>query len=158
MFVELLTGNGTYTANILSTPCLRVSVIKRLSLYEFAPKGRDFVSVVRIREGLYYRGIFQRKCMRILLVDRKLSVIERCPYQRGVRTEKFDCNQYQLIYITAKQVGKRGSSARRVFQGRSSLYKIFFYILAKCKILETALLEMCESKDLAKSFRGTARS
>ena len=43
--------------------------------------------------------------MRILLVHRKLSVIERCPYQRGVRTEKFDCNQYQLIYITAKQVG-----------------------------------------------------
>ena len=58
MFVELLTGNGTYTANILSTPCPRVSVIKRLSLYEFAPKGQDIVSVVRIREGLYYRGIF----------------------------------------------------------------------------------------------------
>ena len=38
MFVELLTGNGTYTANILSTPCPRVSVIKRLSLYEFASK------------------------------------------------------------------------------------------------------------------------
>ena len=34
----------------------RVSVIKRLSLYEFAPKGRDFVSVVCIRQGLYYRG------------------------------------------------------------------------------------------------------
>ena len=58
MFVELLTGNGTYTANILSTPCPRVSVIKRLSLYEFASKGRDFVSIVHIREGLYYRGIF----------------------------------------------------------------------------------------------------
>ena len=43
---------------ILSTPCPRVSIIKRLSLYEFAPKGRDIVSVVRIREGLYYRGIF----------------------------------------------------------------------------------------------------
>ena len=43
---------------ILSTPCPRVSIIKRLSWYEFAPKGRDIVSVVRIREGLYYRGIF----------------------------------------------------------------------------------------------------
>ena len=63
--------------------------------------------------------------MRILLVHRKLSVIERCPYQRGVCTKRFDCNQYQLIYITAKMVGKRGSSARRVFQGRSSLYKIY---------------------------------
>ena len=26
--------------------------------FEFAPKGRDFVSVVRIREGPYYRGFF----------------------------------------------------------------------------------------------------
>ena len=36
----------------------RVSVIKRLSLYTFAPKGRDFMSVARIREGPYYRGFF----------------------------------------------------------------------------------------------------
>ena len=36
----------------------RVLVIKRLSLYEFAPKGRDFVSVVRIREGPYCGGFF----------------------------------------------------------------------------------------------------
>ena len=36
--------------------------------------------------------------------------------------------------------------------------KYFFYILAKCKILETTLLEMCQSKDLAKDFRGTARN
>ena len=35
-----------------------VHIINRLSLYEFAPKGRDFVSVVRIREGPYYRGFF----------------------------------------------------------------------------------------------------
>ena len=28
-----------------------MSVIKRLSLYEFAPKGRNFVSVVRIIES-----------------------------------------------------------------------------------------------------------
>ena len=33
-------------------------MIKRLSLYEFFPKGRDFVSVVRIREGPYCRGFF----------------------------------------------------------------------------------------------------
>ena len=36
-----------------------VSVIKRLSLYEFAPKGRDLVSVVLIREGPYYRGFLE---------------------------------------------------------------------------------------------------
>ena len=52
-----------------------VSVIKRLSLYVFALWGRDLVSVVRIRDGPYYR---------ILLGNKKLSVIERCPYQRGV--------------------------------------------------------------------------
>ena len=35
---------------------------------------------VRIREGSYYRGFFKKKCMRILSVHGKLSVIERCPY------------------------------------------------------------------------------
>ena len=33
-----------------------VSIIKGLSLYVFAPKGEEFVSVVRIIEGAYYRG------------------------------------------------------------------------------------------------------
>ena len=36
----------------------RVSVIKRLGLYEFSPKSREFVSVVRVTEGPYYRGFF----------------------------------------------------------------------------------------------------
>ena len=36
-----------------------VSVIKRLSLYEFTLWGRDLVSVVRIRESPYYRGSFK---------------------------------------------------------------------------------------------------
>ena len=58
-----------------------VSIIKRLSFYEFAPEGRDFVSVVRVREGPYYRGFFKRKCVRILSVQRKLSTLERCPYR-----------------------------------------------------------------------------
>ena len=35
-----------------------VSVIKRLSLYEFTLWGRNLVSVVRIRESPYYRGFF----------------------------------------------------------------------------------------------------
>ena len=38
------------------------------------------MSVVRIREGPYYRGFFKKKCMRILSVHGKLSVIERCPH------------------------------------------------------------------------------
>ena len=58
-----------------------VSVIKRLSLYEFALWGQDLVSVVRIRESPYYRGFFfYSKYMRILSGHWKLSVIERCPY------------------------------------------------------------------------------
>ena len=36
----------------------RSGVIKRLSLCEITPKGRDFVSLVRIREGPYYRDSF----------------------------------------------------------------------------------------------------
>ena len=37
-----------------------VSVIKRLSLYEINLWGRDFVSVVRIRESRYYGGFFKK--------------------------------------------------------------------------------------------------
>ena len=35
-----------------------VNAIKRLRLYVFALWGQDLVSVVRIREGPYYRGFF----------------------------------------------------------------------------------------------------
>ena len=38
------------------------------------------MSFVLIREGPYYRGFFKKKCMRILSVHGKLSVIERCPH------------------------------------------------------------------------------
>ena len=38
-----------------------MSVIKRLSFYEFTLRGRDLVSVVRIRESPYYGGIFLKK-------------------------------------------------------------------------------------------------
>ena len=38
------------------------------------------MSAVRIREGPYYRGFFKKKCMRILSVHGKLSVIERCTH------------------------------------------------------------------------------
>ena len=51
------------------------------------PPGAEIqVSVVRIREGPYYRGFFKKKCMRTLSVHGKLSVIvevsvlERCPH------------------------------------------------------------------------------
>ena len=58
-----------------------VSVIKRLGLYEFTLWSRDLVSVVRIRESLYYRGFFKRKYMRILSGHWEVSVLERCPYR-----------------------------------------------------------------------------
>ena len=58
------------------------------------------MSVVRIREAPYYRGFFKKKCMRILSVHGKLSVIERCPYwftvvsiQSRFDTSRFDTNQ-----------------------------------------------------------------
>ena len=76
-----------YIYHKLSTPCPGVSVMKRLSLYEFAPKGQDFVSVVRIREGPYYRGFFRGKCMsRVWQIqetvrNRQVSVLERYPYR-----------------------------------------------------------------------------
>ena len=57
-----------------------VSLIERLSVYEFTLSGRDLVSVVHITENLYYSFFFYRKYMRILSGHCKLSVIERCPY------------------------------------------------------------------------------
>ena len=42
--------------------------------------------------------------MRILSVHRKLSVIERCAYLRGVRTERFDCEKKLLHYISMPKI------------------------------------------------------
>ena len=57
-----------------------VSMIKRLSLYEFTLWGGDLVSVVRIRDSPYDRVFFLRNYMRILSRHWKLSVIQRRPY------------------------------------------------------------------------------
>ena len=50
-----------------------------LTLYEFSLWGRDFVSVVCIIEGPYYRGYFYKECMGIFPGPSELSVLERCP-------------------------------------------------------------------------------
>ena len=66
-----------------------VSVIKRLSLYEITLWGRDFVSVVRIRESRYYGVFFFKKThenfVRTLetVCNREESVLERCPYREN---------------------------------------------------------------------------
>ena len=44
-----------------------MSVIKRLSLYEFILWGRDIVSVVRIRELPHYRGFLLKKIYEIFV-------------------------------------------------------------------------------------------
>ena len=46
------------------------------------------MSVVRIREGSFYR-----KFAIILSVH----IIRNCPYLRGVRMERFDCNCHRLL-------------------------------------------------------------
>ena len=62
-----------------------VSVIERLSLYEFTLWGRDFVSIVCIRESRYYGGYFLKKIyenfVRTLeaVRNREESILERCP-------------------------------------------------------------------------------
>ena len=64
-----------------------VSVIKRLSLYEITLWGRDFVSVVRIRENRYYGGFFKKLNISEFLGtletarNREESVLERYPYR-----------------------------------------------------------------------------
>ena len=64
-----------------------MSVIKRLSLYELTVWGRDLVSVVRIRESTYHRGLFLKKiCENFVgtletVRNREVSVLERFPYR-----------------------------------------------------------------------------
>ena len=69
------------------------SIIKRLSLYEFTLWGQDLESVVRIRESPYYRGSFLKKIYENFVGTLEtVRNIQRCLYQRGVCTERFDCS------------------------------------------------------------------
>lgn len=60
----------------IGTVIIGVSVIKS----EFSLWGRDFVSVVGIIEGPYYRGYFYKEYMGIFQGPNELSVLKRCPY------------------------------------------------------------------------------
>ena len=64
------------------------------------------MSVVRIREGPYDRGFFKKKCMRILSVHGKLSVIERCPHGE-VRLYSRDKSAILGITIRGIKMGSR---------------------------------------------------
>ena len=58
-----------------------MSVIKRLSLYEFTFWGRDVVSVVRIRES-HRKKKYDNFVETLETVRRReVSVLERCPYR-----------------------------------------------------------------------------
>ena len=67
---------------------------ERLTLYEFTLWGRDFVSVVRIRESRQYGGFFLKKIYEnfvgtlVTVRNREEFVLERCPY-REVRLYSF---------------------------------------------------------------------
>ena len=59
-----------------------MSVIKKLSLYEFTLWGRDLVSVVRIRKSRHYRGFFLKKIDENFVGTLETArVIERGPYR-----------------------------------------------------------------------------
>ena len=70
-----------------------ISTISRtVNSLEFSPKGQDYGSVVRIRDGPYYRCFFRGNVWEFCRYI-GLSVLERCPYKRGVRMERFHCTQ-----------------------------------------------------------------
>ena len=70
-----------------------VSVIKGLHLYEFAPKGRDFVFVVCVREGAYYRGFFRGNVWEFCWY------VGNCPYWRGVRISEVSVWRGSTVFI-----------------------------------------------------------
>ena len=71
-----------------------VSVIKKLSLYEFTLWCRDLVSVVCIRESVLWKKNIWEFCWDIgnCPYQRGVRILERCPHWRGVLTERFDCS------------------------------------------------------------------
>ena len=86
-------------------PISAVSLIERLSLKEFTLWGRDLVSVVHIRENLYYSFFFLQKiyenfvgtlqtvCNRLLLIPFFLNLYFVCKF------EKFFNKNYYKIYV-----------------------------------------------------------
>ena len=84
-----------------------VSVIKRLSLYEFTLWGRVFVFVVRIRASQYYGGFFLRNYMRILSGHWKLSVIERVRI-REVSVPRGSTTNYHVKGLNPGVISKVG--------------------------------------------------
>ena len=92
MFVLPATGNGTY--HKLSTSVPRSVHNKGVKFVGICSQGlRVFVSVVRIREGAYYRGFCRGNVWGFW------RYIGNCPYWRGVRTESFDCIYIFLYYL-----------------------------------------------------------
>ena len=73
-----------------------MSVIKRLSLYEFTLYGQDLVSTVRIRESPYYRGFFFLKKIYESFAGTLEIVRNR---EVSVRTERFDCTCRARAYV-----------------------------------------------------------
>ena len=78
-----------------------VSVIKRLSLYEITLRGRDFVSVVRIRKSRYYGGFFKENIWEFLgrletVRNREKSILERCRSVSRGSTVFFSTTNYHV--------------------------------------------------------------
>ncbi len=76
-----------YYEHKTSSPSHRVvSVIKRNKFIRICFLGPSLVSVVRIREGPYYRGFFLKKIYEDfvgtseIVSYREVAVLERCPY------------------------------------------------------------------------------
>ena len=53
--------------------------------------GSEILCPLSVLDRVGIMEVFKRKYMRILSGHWKLSVIDRSPYYRGVRTERIDC-------------------------------------------------------------------
>ena len=86
--------------------------MKRFSLYEFSLWGQDFVSVVRIIEVIFTKNVWAFSRDQV-----------NCPYQRGVRKERFDCKRFGWVQVNRLKETKMGVAQvfDRLYDGVSFL-------------------------------------
>ena len=87
------------------------------------------------RESVLQRVFFKRKYRRILSAHWKLSVIQMCPYQRGVRTERFDCSLVgeREIHLWCVYILHKMSADRGILLG--DVKKMYKKVCCMCRLL-----------------------
>ena len=106
-----------------------MSVIKRISLYQFTLWGRNLVSAIRIRESPYYRGFFGKKIYENFVGtletvrNIEVSVLERCPYREVRLNTEEEINTFKENMASENTKKSTSTSVRRMQSWYLEKYK-----------------------------------